>query len=69
MEFVLENVNKLDFSQPLSLRTIRLRTRVDGKMISKRLMLAALHKSDKYRNVSPLEVGNGKHRLNVWTRV
>lgn len=69
MEFVLENVNKLDFSQPLSLRTIRLRTRVDGKMISKRLMLAALHKSGKYRNVKPLEVGNGKHRLNVWTRV
>ena len=69
MEFVLENVNKLDFSQPLSLRTIRLRTRVDGKMINKRLMLATLHKSDKYRNVKPLEVGNGKHRLNVWTRV
>ena len=69
MEFVLENVSKLDFSQPLSLRTIRLRTRVDGKMINKRLMLATLHKSDKYRNVKPLEVGNGKHRLNVWTRV
>ena len=69
MEFVLENVNKLDFSQPLSLRTIRLRTRVDGKMINKRLMLATLHKSGKYRNVKPLEVGNGKHRLNVWTRV
>ena len=69
MEFVLENVSKLDFSQPLSLRTIRLRTRVDGKMISKRLMLTALHKSDKYRNVSPLEVGSCKHRLNVWTRV
>ena len=69
MEFVLQNVDKLDFSQPLSFRTIRDRTRVNGKMVSKRFMLATLHKSDKYKKVIPYKIGSGKHKLNVWERV
>ena len=69
MEFVLENVDKLDFSQPLSLRTIRDRTRVDGKMVNKRFMLATLHKSDKYKKVIPYKIGCGKYKLNGWERV
>ena len=32
-------------------------------------MLYTLHKSKKYRNVKPLEVGSGKHRVNVWERI
>ena len=68
-DIVKTKLNELDFSQPLSFRTIRDRTRVNGKMVSKRFMLATLHKSDKYRKVNPLEVGSGKHKLNVWERV
>jgi len=69
MEYVIENIDKLDFSHPLSLRKIRERTKVDGKMVSKKLMLATLHTFERYSRVSPLEVGSGKYRLNVWTRV
>lgn len=69
MEHVIENIDKLDFSNPLSLKTIRNRTRVDGKMVNKKLMLATLHTFERYSKVKPLEVGSGKHRLNVWSRV
>lgn len=69
MEYVIEKLDNLDFSQPLSLRNIRLKSKINGKMISKRLMLATLHTFERYKNVSPLEVGSGKYKLNVWTRV
>ena len=69
MENVLEGLSKLDFSQPLSFKTIRDRTRVNGKLINKRLMLGTLHNSGKYRNIDPFEVGSGKMKLNVWTRL
>jgi hypothetical protein len=69
MEHVIENIDKLDFSNPLSLKTIRNRTRVDGKMVNKKLMLATLHTFERYSKVEPLEVGSGKNILNVWSRV
>ena len=69
MEFVLEHLDKLDFSQPLSFRTIRDRIRVDEELINKRLILATLYNSDKYRKVKPLEIGSGKKIMNVWERV
>tara|TARA_B100000700_G_C14723157_1_gene704711 strand:- start:430 stop:639 length:210 start_codon:yes stop_codon:yes gene_type:complete len=69
MENVLISLDELDFSQPLSLKTILKRARLNDKRINKRLMLGTLHKSGKYRNVNPLEVGNGKMKLNVWTRI
>ena len=69
MENVLISLDELDFSQPLSLKTILKRARLNDKRINKRLMLGTLHNSGKYRNVNPLEVGNGKTKLNVWTRI
>jgi hypothetical protein len=69
MEHVIENIDKLDFSNPLSLKTIRNRTRVDGKMVNKKLMLATLHTFERYSKVEPVEVGSGKDILNVWSRV
>ena len=32
-------------------------------MINKRFMVATLHKSDKYIQVKPLEVGSGKKEI------
>tara|TARA_B100000780_G_scaffold278732_1_gene253402 strand:- start:1659 stop:1868 length:210 start_codon:yes stop_codon:yes gene_type:complete len=69
MENVIEDLDRLDFSNPLSLKTIRNRTRVNGKMVNKKLMLATLHTFERYSKVTPLEVGSGKHRLNIWNRV
>ena len=69
MEYVIEKLDNLDFSQPLSLRNIRLKCKINGKMINKKLILATLHTFERYKNVSPLEVGSGKDRLNIWTRV
>ena len=69
MEFVLEHLDKLDFSQPLSFRTIRDRTKIDDKRINKRLILGTLYNSGNYIKVKPLEVGCGKRKLNIWTRV
>ena len=69
MEYVIEKLDNLDFSQPLSLRNIRLKCKINGKMINKKLILATLHTFERYKNVSPLEVGCGKDRLNIWTRV
>ena len=69
MNTVEKRLDELDFSQPLSLRNILRRSYVNDKQINKNLMLYTLHKSKKYRNVKPIEVGSGKHRLNVWGRI
>jgi hypothetical protein len=69
MEFVIENIDKLDFSQPLSFKTIRNRTRINGKLPNKKLLLATLNIFEKYKIVEPLDVGCGKYKVNVWTRV
>jgi len=68
MDTVEKRLEELDFSQPLSLRNILRRSYIDNKQINKKLMLYTLHKSKKYRNVKPLEVGSNKHRVNVWAR-
>lgn len=68
MDTVEKRLDELDFSQPLSLRNILRRSYIDNKQINKKLMLYTLHKSKKYRNVKPHEVGSNKHRVNVWTR-
>lgn len=68
-DIVNSKLEEVDFSQPLSLKKIRDKTRVNGELINKYYMIKFLHKSDNYRNVDPLEVGSGKHKINVWTRV
>lgn len=68
-DIVNTKLEEVDFSQPLSLRNIRNRTRINGKLINRRYMLGYLYKSDEFRKVKPLEVGSGKHKVNVWTRV
>lgn len=68
-DIVNSKLEEVDFSQPLSLKKIRDKTRVNGELISKSYMIKFLHKSDNYRNVDPLEVGSGKHKINVWSRV
>lgn len=68
-DIVNRKLEEVDFSHPLSLKKIRDKTRVNGELINKYYMIKFLHKSDNYRNVNPLEVGSGKHKINVWTRV
>ena len=68
-DIVNSKLEEVDFSQPLSLKKIRDKTRVNGELINKYYMIKFLHKSDNYRNIDPLEVGCGKHKINVWTRV
>lgn len=68
-DIVNRKLEEVDFSQPLSLKKIRDKTRVNGELISKYYMIKFLHKSGNYRNVNPLEVGCGKYKVNVWTRV
>ena len=69
MDTVEKRLDELDFSQPLSLKKILRRSHINDKQVNKKLMLYTLHKSKKYRNVKPIEVGSGKHRVNVWTRI
>ena len=69
MNIINTQLEKIDFSQPLSLKNIRNRSRINGKLISKKYMIRYLHESSNYRNVKPLEVGSHKHKLNVWTKV
>ena len=69
MDIVEKKLDELDFSQPLSFKTILKKSYVNDKQINKNLMFFSLHKSEKYRNVKPIEVGSGKHRVNVWARV
>lgn len=68
MNTVEKRLDELDFSQPLSLKKILRRSHINDKQVNKNLMLYTLHKSKKYRNVKPLEVGSNKHRVNVWAR-
>jgi len=68
-EIVKNKLNELDFNQPLSLKKIRSKTKINDKLINKKYILGYLHKSNEYRNVEPLEVGSGKFQVNVWTRV
>ena len=69
MDTLEKKLDELDFLQPLSFKTILKKSYINDKQINKNLMLYILHKSKKYRNVKPIEVGSGKHRVNVWTRV
>ena len=69
MNIVLDKLEELNFSQPLSFKTIRNKTKINNKMINKRFMLATLHKSDKYKKVIPYKIGSGKHKVNDWQRV
>ena len=69
MDIVLNKLEELNFSQPLSFKNIRDKTKINSKMINKKFMLVNLHKSDKYRKVIPYKIGSGKHKLNVWERV
>tara|TARA_Y100000389_G_C17408616_1_gene489535 strand:- start:300 stop:509 length:210 start_codon:yes stop_codon:yes gene_type:complete len=69
MNIIDTQLEKIDFSQPLSLKKIRNRSRINGKLISKKYMIRYLHESPNYRNVKPLEVGSHKHKLNVWAKV
>jgi len=62
-------LGEVDFSQPLSLKNIRNRTRINGKLINRGYLLRYLYKSDEFRKVGRLEVGSGKHKLSVWAKV
>tara|TARA_B100000674_G_scaffold419774_1_gene370716 strand:+ start:259 stop:471 length:213 start_codon:yes stop_codon:yes gene_type:complete len=66
---VRTRLSELDFSQPLSFRNILRRSYINGKQINKKYMLGFLYHSDEYRKIDPLEVGCGKHKVNVWARV
>lgn len=66
---VRTRLSELDFSQPLSFRNILRRSYINGKQINKKYMLGFLYHSDEYRKINPLEIGCGKHKVNVWTRV
>jgi len=68
-EIVNTKLGEVDFSQPLSLKTIRARTKINDKLINRKYMLGYLSKSGQFRKVEPLEVGSGKDKVNVWTRV
>lgn len=68
-EIVKNKLDELDFSQPLSLRTIRARTKINEKLINRKYMLGYLYKSGDYRKIKPLEIGCGKHKVNVWAKV
>ena len=68
-DIVKTKLNELDFSQPLSFRTILKRSYIDGKQINKKYMLGFLYHSDDYRKIKPLEIGCGKHKVNVWAKV
>jgi len=68
-DIVNTKLGEVDFSYPLSLKNIRNRTRINGKLINRGYMLRFLYKSNEFRKVGRLEVGSGKHKVNVWTRV
>ena len=68
-EIVKNKLDQLDFSQPLSFRTILKRTRINEKQINKNYMLGYLYKSGEYRKIKPLEIGSGKHKINDWEKV
>ena len=69
MDIVEKKLEELDFYQPLSFRNILRKTYIDGKQINKKFMLYSLHNLENYRKVSPLEIGCGKDKVNVWAKV
>ena len=70
MVSIQSKLNDLDFSQPLSLRSIIHRVNNENSMeISKKKIRYYLHNSNEFKLVKPIEVGSGKHKLNVWKKV
>ena len=70
MVSIQSKLNDLDFSQPLSLRSIVYRVNNENSMkISKKKIRYYLHNSNEFKLVKPIEVGSGKHKLNVWKKV
>jgi repressor of nif and glnA expression len=70
MVSIQSKLNDLDFSQPLSLRSIVYRVNNKNSMeISKKKIRYYLHNSNEFKLVKPIEVGSGKHKLNVWKKV
>ena len=54
----------------LSLRSIVYRVNNENSMkISKKKIRYYLHNSNEFKLVKPIEVGSGKHKLNVWKKV
>jgi hypothetical protein len=70
MVSIQSKLSDLDFSQPLSLRSIVYRVNNENSMkISKKKIRYYLHNSNEFKLVKPIEVGSGKHKLNVWKKV
>tara|TARA_B100000900_G_scaffold416079_1_gene448931 strand:- start:1336 stop:1551 length:216 start_codon:yes stop_codon:yes gene_type:complete len=70
MVSIQSKLSDLDFSQPLSLRSIVHRVNNENSMkISKKKIRYYLHNSNEFKLVKPIEVGSGKHKLNVWKKV
>jgi len=70
MVSIQSKLSDLDFSQPLSLRSIVYRVNNENSMkISKKKIRYYLHNSNQFKLVKPIEVGSGKHKLNVWKKV
>ena len=70
MVSIQSKLSDLDFSQPLSLRSIVHRVNNENSMkISKKKIRYYLHNSNEFKLVKPIEVGSGKHKLNVLKKV
>ena len=70
MVSIQSKLSDLDFSQPLSLRSIVHRVNNENSMkISKKKIRYYLYNSNEFKLVKPIEVGSGKHKLNVWKKV
>lgn len=70
MVSIQSKLSDLDFSQPLSLRSIVHRVNNENSMkITKKKIRYYLHNSNEFKLVKPIEVGSGKHKLNVWKKV
>ncbi len=72
MVSIQSKLSDLDFSQPLSLRSIVYRVNNEkskSMKISKKKIRYYLHNSNEFKLVKPIEVGSGKHKLNVWKKV
>lgn len=70
MVSIQSKLSDLDFSQPLSLRSIVHRVNNENSIkITKKKIRYYLHNSNEFKLVKPIEVGSGKHKLNVWKKV
>lgn len=70
MVSIQSKLSDLDLSQPLSLRSIVHRVNNENSIkISKKKIRYYLHNSNEFKLVKPIEVGSGKHKLNVWKKV